>query len=94
MENLILAVDFCTSHNIEISFVNSLHESGLIEITTIEEAGFIPESQLLQLEKLVHLHYGLDINLEGLETIIHLLSRINDMQNSIINLENRLRFYD
>jgi hypothetical protein len=29
---------FCTSHNIEISFISSLQESGLIEITTIKES--------------------------------------------------------
>lgn len=94
MKNLIPANEFCVYHNIEISFIYSLHEIGLIEITTIEETAFIPAMQLLELEKMVHLHYELDINLEGIETITHLLHRINDMQNKITTLNNRLRLYE
>lgn len=94
MRDLILALEFCNCHNIEISFINALYESGLIEITTIKEDTFIHRSQLLQLEKMVHLHYELDINIEGIETIIHLLGSINEMQNDILELENRLRLFE
>jgi chaperone modulatory protein CbpM len=93
-ENLIAINAFCANHNIEISFISSLQETGLIEITTIEETGYIHESQLQQLEKIVRLYYELDINLEGIETITHLLQRINDMQDEITDLKNRLRLYE
>jgi len=94
MKSLIPASEFCANHNIGISFISSLHEAGLIEITTIEETGFIPVSQLQELERIVHLYYELDINLEGIETINHLLERINYMQDEITALRNRLRFYE
>jgi hypothetical protein len=92
--NMIPANDFCTFHNIEISFLNSLQEAGLIEITTIDETEYIFENQLNDLEKIVRLHYDLDINLEGIETVIHLLQRINDMQDEITLLKNRLSLYE
>lgn len=92
--NMIPANEFCTYYNIEISFLNSLQEAGLIEITTIEETEYIPESQLYELEKIVHLYYELDINLEGIETVMHLLQRINDMQDEITLLKNKLRLYE
>jgi hypothetical protein len=93
--NYLISVDeFCARHDIEISFISSLEESGLIEITTIEESGFIDHSQLLQLEKIVRLYFELDINLEGIDTINHLLQRISSMQDEIISLRNRLRFYE
>ena len=76
-ENLIAVNEFCANHNIEISFISSLQQTGLIEITKIEETGFIDVDQLQQLEKIIHLYYELDINLEGIETISHLLQRIN-----------------
>jgi hypothetical protein len=94
MENLIPADEFCTNHNIEISFIHSLQETGLIEITTIEETGYIHADQLQELERIVRLHYELDINLEGIETINHLLLRINNMQDEITALRNRLRLYE
>ena len=94
MENLIPANEFCANHNIEISFIRSLQENGLIEITTIEETGYIHASQLQELERIVRLYYELDINLEGIETINHLLQRINNMQDEITALRNRLRLYE
>jgi hypothetical protein len=94
MENLIPAVEFCASHNIEVSFINSLQETGLIEITSVEETVYIHESQLQDLERIIRLYFELDINLEGIETINHLLQRINHMQDEITSLRNRLRLYE
>ncbi len=93
--NFLISVDeFCATHDIEISFISSLEEYGLIEITTIKETEFIDHTQLQQLEKIVRLYYELDINLEGIETINHLLQRISSMQDEIITLRNRLRIYE
>jgi hypothetical protein len=93
-ENLIAINEFCINHNIEISFISSLKQTGLIEITTIKETEFIDAGQLLQLEKFIRFYYELDINLEGIETITHLLQRIRSMQDEIIALRNRLRLYE
>jgi hypothetical protein len=94
MKNLIPVNEFCANHNIEISFIRSLQETELIEITTIEETAYIQANQLQELERIVRLHFELDINLEGIETINHLLHRINTMQDEIIALRNRLRLYE
>jgi hypothetical protein len=94
MKNLITANEFCASHNIELSFISSLQETGLLEITTIDETGFIPVNHLQQLEKMVRFYYDLDINLEGIETITYLLDRINALQDEITALKNRLRLYE
>lgn len=93
-ENLIALDEFCAKHNIEISFISSLQQNGLIEITTIEECGYIDLNQLLQLEKFVRFYYELDINLEGIETITHLLHRVNALQDELILLKNRLGLYE
>jgi hypothetical protein len=93
-EYLIAIDEFCSRHNIEISFISSLQQSGLIEITTIKESAFIEADQLQQLEKFVRLYYELDINLEGIETINYLLHRINSMHDEITTLRNRLRIYE
>jgi len=93
-ENLIALNEFCIHHHIDISFISSLHQNGLIEITTIEETGFIDADQLQQLEKFIRLFFEMDINLEGIETITHLLERIKSMQDEITHLKNRLRLYE
>ena len=92
--HLIALEDFCRSYHIEQSFVNSLQENGLIEIVILRESSFIDLSQLHHLEKLIRFHYELDINLEGIETVLHLLNRIHLMQEEITALRNRLQLYE
>jgi hypothetical protein len=93
-EYLIAIDEFCDKYNIDISFISSLQQSGLIEITTVEEQWYVDAEQLLQLEKFVQFHYELDINFEGIETITHLLQRVNVLQNEITELRNKLRLYE
>ena len=93
-EYLIAVDEFCACHNIEVSFISSLQQTGLIEITNIEETGFIDAGQLQQLETFIRLYYEMDINLEGIETITHLLRRIKAMQDEITALKNRLHLYE
>ena len=93
-ENLIPAIEFCEKYHVEVSFIGTLRESGLVEIVVVEETEYIPLSELEQLEKIVRLYYDLDINMEGIETVIHLLGRIDQMQEEINELRNRLRLYE
>ena len=93
-DDLIAVNEFCTHHNIEISFINLLQQNGLIKISIIESKYFIEKEQLPQLEKFVRFYYDMDINMEGIETITYLLQRIEILQNENIKLKNRLRFYD
>jgi chaperone modulatory protein CbpM len=93
-EEMILASEFCIHHHIDPSFLYSLKDSGLVEFSIVEEKIFVPENQLLNLEKLVRLYYEMDINLEGIETITYLLQRMNDMQQQILELSNRLSRYE
>lgn len=93
-EEMIPADEFCIHHKIELSFINSLNESGLLEIFSTEEKIFVPVNQLNRLESLVRLYYEMDINLEGIETISYLLQRMSDMQQQISLLSNRLNRYE
>jgi chaperone modulatory protein CbpM len=93
-EAMIPAIAFCMHHNIELSFIHSLREYGMIETVLMEEKVYFPADQLERLEKIVRLHYELDINLEGIETITHLLVRLEGMQEQIVQLTNRLSAYE
>jgi len=90
-EGLIAVSEFCASHQLEISFIHSLQEFGLIEITTIEQSTFIYDRELPKLEQIARLH-NLDINVEGIETITHLLNQMEEMHQEIIRLRNKLDF--
>ena len=92
--DMIVLDEFCTSHQVEVSFVRTLEEHGLIETITINETLYIQENELSKLEQIVRLHQELNINSEGIDAIINLLTRIENMQNEIIELRNKLNFHE
>lgn len=93
-DQLILVTEICTQYNVELSFMHQLEEHGLIESTNLEDAAYIPVSQLQELEKIIHLHYDLEINIEGIDVIRHLLRKLELAQTEIENLKNKVRFYE
>jgi hypothetical protein len=79
---------------VEVSFIDALHQSDLIEIIRVEKEVFLPVHQISQLEKMVRLHYEMNINLEGIEAINTLLLQINQLQKQVVSLNNKLCLYE
>jgi hypothetical protein len=92
--NLILIEQFCTNHNIEFSFIDSLKQFGLVQVIIIDEQQYLPHEQLSDVERMMRLHYDLDINMEGIDAISGLLQRVNELQRQLISAQNKLRFYE
>jgi chaperone modulatory protein CbpM len=88
--NLIATTDICTYHNVEYTFINSLGEAGLVELKVVKKNTYIPETELQKLEKMIRMHHELEINVAGIEAIIHLLGRVEQMQEEMRVLRNRL----
>jgi hypothetical protein len=40
------------------------------------------------------MYYDLDINMEGIDAISHLLKRINHLQQELISTQNKLRLFE
>jgi hypothetical protein len=93
-EDLIPTDEICTRYKVEHTFVNALSESGLIEIVILKETRYVHCDEISEFEKLRRLHYELNINLEGLEAIQHLLSQVTRLQNQNLKLKNRLNIYE
>ncbi|MFT3749164.1 MAG: chaperone modulator CbpM [Agriterribacter sp.] len=92
-EDLIPQEACCTQYNIEVSFLQQLHEYGLIDIVTVQEKAFLHSEQLNDLEKFIRMHYDLAINMEGIDAIAHLLTRVRSLQGEITNLKARLQVF-
>ena len=92
--DMIVLDEFCASHQLEISFIRSLEEHGLIETIIVNETLCVPGQELSKLEQIVRLHQELNINPEGIDAINILLKRVENMQNEISELRNRLNFYE
>ena len=92
--NLIALEVFATHQGVETTFVHALYERGLIQITVVQEQYFLEPEQLSRVEQLARMHYDLEINLEGLEAISHLLDRMDEAQEEARKLRERLRIYE
>ena len=92
--DFIVADEFCVNHHLEISFIHSLREHGMIETMIVDQALCIYTEELPRLEQIVRLHRDLNINLEGIEVINDLLQRIEEMQDEIMRLRKRLDFFE
>ena len=91
----IIAADlFSAHHQIEITFIHRLHDYGLLELTMIDGRPYLALDQLPALERMIRLHYDLDINIPGIETITHLLERNAQLKEEVRQLKNRLSIYN
>ena len=93
-QDLIPADEICVRYQVERQFVRSLNDSGIIEIITVKETEYIHCDHLAQFEKMMRLHHDLQINIEGLEAITHLLDKVKSLQNDNLRLQNRLGIYE
>lgn len=92
--DLILIEHFCNNHEIEFSFIDSLQEFGLIEVIVHEDNKYLHQEQLKDVEKMMRMHYELDINMEGIDVISHLLKRIHHLQDELRITQNKLRLFE
>jgi len=93
-KNLIAITTLCSHYEIEFSFIDALHKTGLIQIVIIEQDQFIHQDQIGDLEKMIRLHHELNVNLEGIDVVFNLLEKERELRNELNALKNRLRLYE
>ncbi|SHN30224.1 MerR HTH family regulatory protein [Cyclobacterium lianum] len=81
---------FCETCGVEISFVRELSDYGLCEVIIVEEKSYILPDQVAELERLSRLHYDMEINLEGLQAIVHLQEKIKALKEEVDMLNRKL----
>ena len=91
---MVMLDDFCASHHVEISFIHTLEENGLIETIAVNQVLYVTSNDLPKLEQITRLHQDLNINAEGIGAVTHLLRHIENMKQEIDHLRNRLSFYE
>ena len=92
--DLISIKTFCTHYDVPNTFIDALQEYELIEIVVSENVNYIKTTQINEVEKLIRLHFELNINLEGLDAVYNLLQRLESLQNEVTTLNNKLRMYE
>lgn len=94
LDNLITINNLCENYKIEISFLSNLKDFDLIEIVTIEQVQYIHQDKINDLEKIIRIHNELGINMEGIDVVFNMLSKINELENELNSVRNRLSLYE
>lgn len=84
----------CEYYNVPVAFINTLQEFQLIKIIVRNNDTYIHTKQINEIEKMMRLHYDLDINFEGLDVIYNLLKKVESLNENIIELHNKLKRFD
>lgn len=93
-DQYISIIEFCKCHQLEYSFIDSLTEHGLIQVVVIDNDKYIEQERVRDLERMMRLHYDLEINMQGIDAINNLLERLSRLQDEVRVLENRLKRFE
>lgn len=93
-ENFVSVHDFCTHHHLEVSFIRTLEENGIIETTYYQETQCLSLESLEQAEQFARLHQDLDIHPEDLDVVYELLQRMKSLQDQLRQMQQRIDFYE
>ena len=93
-ETYILIQHYCETTSVDPEFIKQLFEYGLIQHIEQDDEPAVREEELPILERMVRLHYDLDINLEGLQVIAHMRQKMIQMQKEMLELERKLKRFE
>lgn len=91
---LITITEYCRHHHTDITLLEAMADNGLISVVIVDGQPCISYDQLREIESYVHLHDELNVNIEGIDTIRHLLIRMKQLQQEVALLKSRLSRYE
>lgn len=91
---LIIIREYCIQNQVEPDFIIQLEDEGLINVHIVDDERYIHISELKYLEQYTRWYYDLSINVAGIDVIQNLLDRVDDLQDEIHRLKERLQLID
>lgn len=85
---------FCQYHGIESGVIFTFQELGLVEIIKEEAEFYLEEEKLSRLEQVVRLYKDLELSPEGVEVVMGLLGKIEELQEENLSLKRKLRKWE
>ncbi|MAM28547.1 MAG: MerR family transcriptional regulator [Flavobacteriaceae bacterium] len=95
MENTthITVTHLCKQYEVTEELFTKFHDTGLIQITIQETQPCIAITSIHKVEKMIRLHKDLKVNPEGIDIILNLLDRIDNLSSEVSVLQQKLHIY-
>jgi DNA-binding transcriptional MerR regulator len=84
----------CEFYNLEIGFFREMGEIGLIELDLFRGEEGVYREELYRVEKVIRIHRDLHVNLEGIDVVLHMLRKQEELEEELLRLTNKLRRYE
>lgn len=93
-KTLIIVKEIETKYGVDSSFMDNLESYEHITFIIKDSNRYVYSDQLPIIERIIRLHYDLEINMEGIEVINRMLTKMESLQETIRVLENKLHRYE
>ncbi|WP_130733834.1 chaperone modulator CbpM [Flavobacterium sp. J27] len=93
-QELIIIEVFCKECQIEPHLIDDLEDFGLIQTVVYENNKYLHREELVYIEKVIRLHNELHINKEGIEVVLDLLQKMDQLSAEVKHLKTRLGLYE
>lgn len=84
----------CDHYTVEVSFFKKLHEEGLLEITQFEKTECLHQDTLHSFERIMRIHRDLHVNVEGIDVVMNLLEKVEQLNKELYQVKSRLGLYE
>ena len=89
----IAVTHLCSQYKVTTQWFQQLHETGLIQVVTVAEEPCVHFTSIHQVDKIMRLHQDLEVNPEGIDVILNLLEKIENLQTELSGLQRKLQLY-
>ncbi|WP_027066890.1 chaperone modulator CbpM [Maribacter sp. Hel_I_7] len=93
-ENYIQIELYCKRTQTPVEFIDELLEFEMIEVQQIEDKKYVEPQYIVEIERIYRLRNELGINMEGIDTINHMLEKVNRLEQELKLLRDRLTIYE
>ena len=93
--NELIIIDlFCKEYQIETHLIEDLEDFGLIHTVVYNNNKYFHREELVHVEKIIRMYNDLNINKEGIQVILDLLHKMDQLTTEVKQLKTRLGLYE
>ncbi|WP_405382123.1 chaperone modulator CbpM [Maribacter sp. LLG6340-A2] len=93
-ENYIQIELYCQQTQTPMEFIDELLEFEMIEVQHIENKIYVEPRHIVEIERVYRLRNELGINMEGIDTLNHMIKKVNQLEQELKMLRDRLTIYE
>lgn len=94
IQKMIAVTEYCKYHSIDKALIEELHNNDLLILHIENRKRFIPYSEIRALEGMLRIIRDLEVNTNGLATILHMMKRMEAQRQELVEARRLLAFYE